>query len=186
MLITGLMMAAALAGHDPDGVISTARATTIPSADAVAPVAPAVTVASQETVAENLTTDEQIDRWIAARSTEGPAFSEERAALQDDRKMHSYVDAGIGTGGYRSFGTGVSLPIGDDGRLDLHYRQTENDIRPYGYGYGDAYGYPGYGRDVIGSDWRRGSGRTTSFSASARWERDSGDGKSEDQTRSRP
>ncbi|RZI99345.1 MAG: hypothetical protein EON90_12060 [Brevundimonas sp.] len=175
MLIAGLMMAAALAGHDPDGVVTTARPTAVPSADAVAPVAPSVTGASQQSVAHGLTTDEQIDRWIAARSAEGPAFSEDQAP-RDDRKMHGYAEAGIGTGGYRSYGAGVSLPIGEDGRLDLSYRQTENDFGRYGYG----YGYPRYGGGLFDDELRRSGGRTRSFGASARWERDSGGDRDED------
>jgi hypothetical protein len=65
--------------------------------------------------------------------------------------MHGMVEAGVGTGGYRSYGAAVSMPIGENGRLDLAYREGRNE--PWGYGY-EAYGYglrgpgfyPPYGR----------------------------------------
>src|SRR3990167_2267 len=56
---------------------------------------------------------------------------------QDDRQMHGMVEAGIGTGGYRSYGAAVSLPVGENGRLDLAYREGRN--QPWGYGYGGGY-----------------------------------------------
>lgn len=149
MLMTTLMMAATLAvsppmGDEPDGVISTAPATSVSlDARATAPTAPSVQGAAQQaSEAHGLTTDEQIDRWIAARSPDEKPYSSDSLRLMDDRKVHSEVDVGFGTGGYRSYGAAVSLPIGEKGRLNLSYRQVEN-----GYGYGYPYGgYGGYGR----------------------------------------
>ena len=149
MLITTLMMTAALVaspanGDEPDGVISTAPATTVSlDATARAPTAPSVQGAAQQaSEAHGLTTDEQIDRWIAARSPDDKPYSSDALRLTDDRKMHSEVDVGFGTGGYRSYGAAVSLPIGENGRLNLSYRQVENG---YGYGGYGGYGYGGYG-----------------------------------------
>ncbi len=151
MLITTLMMAAALSvapafGDEPDGVISTAPETSVSlDATATAPTAPTVQGAAQQaSEAHGLTTDEQIDRWIAARSPDEKPYSSDSLRLADDRKMHSEVDVGIGTGGYRSYGAAVSLPIGENGRLNLSYRQVENGYGYGGYGYGGR-GYGGYG-----------------------------------------
>ena len=151
MLITTLMMTAALAvspaiGDEPDGVISTAPATTVSlDATAPAPTAPSAQGAAQQaSEAHGLTTDEQIDRWIAARSPDDKPYSSDALRLTDDRKMHSEVDVGFGTGGYRSYGAAVSLPIGENGRLNLSYRQIENGYGYGGYGYGGR-GYGGYG-----------------------------------------
>ena len=149
MLMTTLMMAASLAvspavGDEPDGVISTAPQTTVSlDAAATAPTAPSVQGAAQQaSEAHGMTTDEQIDRWIAARSPDEKPYASDTLRLMDDRKMHSDVEVGFGTGGYRSYGAAVSLPIGENGRLNLSYRQVEN-----GYGYGYPYGgYGGYGQ----------------------------------------
>ena len=149
MLMTTLMMAASLAvspavGDEPDGVISTAPQTTVSlDAAATAPTAPSVQGAAQQaSEAHGMTTDEQIDRWIAARSPDEKPYASDTLRLMDDRKMHSEVEVGFGTGGYRSYGAAVSLPIGENGRLNLSYRQVEN-----GYGYGYPYGgYGGYGQ----------------------------------------
>src|SRR5690606_30006232 len=89
-----------------------------------------------------LTTDEQIARWLAARSADS-APADESPAWRDDRKMHGEFNVGFGTGGYRDYGAAVSLPIGDSGRLDVSVRQVENGY-PYGYGYGYGRGH-GYG-----------------------------------------
>ena len=152
MLITTLMMAATLVvspavGDEPDGVISTAPETSVSlDAAATAPTAPSVQGAAQQaSEAHGLTTDEQIDQWIAARSPDEKPYSSDSMRLMDDRKMHSEVDVGIGTGGYRSFGAAVSLPIGENGRLNLSYRQVEN-----GYGYGYPYGSYGRGYSDYG------------------------------------
>ena len=152
MLLTTLMMTAVLAGAqsgDPDGVVTTARATPVAlDADAAAPVAPSVGAAAQAAAPHGLTTDEQIERWLSDRNPEARPFAEPYA---DDRKMHGMFDVGVGTDGYRSYGAAVSLPIGEEGRLDLSFRQVENGY-PYGYGYGygdpaldySGYAFPGY------------------------------------------
>jgi hypothetical protein len=159
MLMTSLMMAATLVvspavGDEPDGVISTAPETSVSlDAAAIAPTAPSAQGAAQQaSEAHGLTTDEQIDQWIAARSPDDKPYSSDSMRLTDDRKMHGEVDVGIGTGGYRSYGAAVSLPIGENGRLNLSYTQVENGYgygypyRSYGRGYGD-YGLGGYYND---------------------------------------
>lgn len=157
MLISVLMIAASLAGGEPDGVISTAPRTAI-SLDAgqSQPEAPTVRGAAEQALdPHGLTTDAQIERWIAARTPSEKPFSdgEYRAYREDgmaaDRRMHGVVDVGVGTDGYRSYGAAVSLPLGESGTLNLSFRQVENGYGAYGYGY-DGYGYDRYGYDGYG------------------------------------
>ncbi len=135
MAVLALMMAAALGASEPDGVVATAPATTVDLGATARPVAPSTEGAAQNAVPHGLSTDEQIGRWIAGRSTADKPWAE-RLEPVDDRKMHGEVNFGIGTGGYRDYGAAVSLPVGEHGRLDLSYRQVENG---YGHGYDRAY-----------------------------------------------
>lgn len=156
MLITALLMAGALTAGDPDGVVATAPATTVDLGATSKPVAPSVEGATQAGVPHNLTTDEQIDRWIAARTVDDRPFDRARGEPLDDGLPHGEVSISVGTDGYRDYGAAVSLPIGENGRLSLSYRQTENGYPygGYGYGYGPSYGgaafddsgyvFPGY------------------------------------------
>lgn len=142
MAVFALILAAALLASDPDGVVVTAPATTV-DLDAVAqPVAASTEGATQDAVPHGLSTDQQIDRWIAGRSTADKPWAEAASAPADDRKMHGEVSFGIGTGGYRDYGVAVSLPVGEHGRLDLRYRQVENGY-PYAY-YGSGLDHPYY------------------------------------------
>jgi len=142
MAVFALMMAAALLAADPDGVVVTAPATTVDLNAVVQPLAASTEGATQGAVPHGLSTDQQIDRWIAARSTAEKPWGEAASEPVDDRKMHGEVSFGIGTGGYRDYGVAVSLPLGENGRLDLRYRQVENGY-PYG-GYGSGYDHPYY------------------------------------------
>ena len=159
MLIAGLLagmaltMPGAMSGGDPDGVVTTApsNAPTLAQAMAAAPEAAVAAPTAQDAAPHGLTTEQQIQHWIDSR-TPGASFDEAPApGPQDDRQMHGMVEAGVGTGGYRSYGAAVSMPIGENGRLDLAYREGRNE--PWGYGY-EAYGYglrrpgfyPPYGR----------------------------------------
>ncbi len=146
MLITALLMAGALTTGDPDGVVATAPATSVDLGATTRPVAPSVEGAAQASVPHNLTTDEQIDRWIATRSLDDRPYARDLGEPLDDGLPHGEVSVSVGTGGYRDYGATVSLPIGENGRLSLSYRQTENGYPYGGYGYGDGYGYgQGYG-----------------------------------------
>jgi hypothetical protein len=145
MLIS--LMALALAAYEgPDGVIATAPATPAPplaaTADPATPTDSPVTTV-QSATPHSLTTDEQIARWIDRRQSGGPVFAEDQGPT-DDRKLHGEVSAGIGTGGYRDVGVWMSIPIGETGRLDLNYSQTENGLFPY---YRDPRGFDRYYRD---------------------------------------
>lgn len=149
MMISALIFAAALAGGDPDEIVTTAPATTVDltAAASAVPDAPTASGAAQQAARpHNLTTDQQIDRWLESRDPEATPYSRERAARPvDDRKMHGEFVAGIGTGGYRDYGMAVTLPVGDNARLSLSYRQTENGLYSgYGYPYGSGQlgGYP--------------------------------------------
>ncbi|MDY6924076.1 MAG: hypothetical protein SWI22_08990 [Pseudomonadota bacterium] len=145
MLITAVLMSAVLssdpapgAAADPqDGVVATAPATPV-ALDATE--GPAPLASPTRTAIDGLTTDEQIARWLTARSVEPTPF-DGTPVWRDDRQPHGEVSVGVGTGGYRDYGVAMSLPIGESGRLSLSYRQVENGY-PYGYGYGyDGYGY---------------------------------------------
>lgn len=152
MLITALLMAGALTAGDPDGVVATAPATAVDLGATIQPVAPSVEGAAQAGVPHNLTTDEQIDRWIAARAVDDRPYDRARGESLDDGLPHGEVSVSVGTGGYRDYGAAVSLPIGENGRLSLSYRQVENGYPygGYGYGYGRGYGY-GYDQSYGGA-----------------------------------
>ncbi|HWQ85769.1 hypothetical protein [Brevundimonas sp.] len=149
MLIPALLMVGALTTGDPDGVVATAPATPVDLGATIQPAAPSVDGAAQAGVPHNLTTDEQIDRWIATRSVDHkPYAGAPGESIDDDGKPHGEVSVGIGTGGFRDYGATISMPIGENGRLSLSYRQTRNGY-PYG-GYGYGYGYGGrYGGAVF-------------------------------------
>ena len=148
MLIT-LMAAAAVLGSDPQGAMATAPATPVTLDVADAPSAPSVEGAAQEAAPHGLTTDQQIDRWLASRAPAATPWTD--GVLADDREMHSEFSVTVGTGGYRDYGAAVSLPVGEDGRLDVSFRQVENGYYGYGPGgWGDprlddaGYAFPGY------------------------------------------
>ena len=150
MLITALLTALALAAapshpSEPDGVVTTAPATTALLDGATAPAAPPVGQAPQSMTPHGLNTDQQIAQWLAARASE-PAAHDESPVWRDDRQPHGEVSVGFGTGGYRDYGAAVSLPIGESGRLDISVRQVENGYS-HAYGYGGGYGYDPYFAD---------------------------------------
>lgn len=159
MAVVALILAAGLLATDPNGVVATAPATAVDLGATAQPLAPSTDGATQDAVPHGLSTDQQIDRWVAARSTAEKPWREAAAEPADDRKMHGEVSFGIGTGGYRDYGVAVSLPLGENGRLDLSYRQVENGYPygAYGYGYGpdrdlyhgdSGYAFPGYQPDA--------------------------------------
>lgn len=169
MLITALLMTGLLSGapspgepaSDQDSVVTTAPATPVALDATARPVAPAVSGASESSDPHGLSTDQQIAQWLSARAP-GPAAHDDSPVWRDDRKMHSEFDVGIGTGGYRTYGAAVSLPIGESGRLDVSIRQTENDPYRYGYGAGydeyfadSGYVFPGQARPGASIDYER-------------------------------
>ena len=155
-MLSSLIVATMLTiASDPDGVVSTA-----PKGDgavivgAVAPTASEVpSVSTQQITPHGLSTDEQIDRWIAQRAEASEPFSVEAEpwAARDDRKIHGEVSAGIGTDDYRSYSASVSIPVGDTARVNLSYRQSRNDF--YGYRPFSAHDWQGVGeRPIVGED----------------------------------
>lgn len=145
MLIAAIVLA--LVAADPDAGAGTGQDAVVATAPTVA-VSPAAlaradaeaaeqAAATQEAVAHGLTTDQQIDRWIMSRSSADISHYAEPAPVDDDRRIHGMVSAGIGTGGYRDYGVSMSVPVGETGRMDLHYSRTEN--APWGYGYRGGY-----------------------------------------------
>lgn len=141
MSIAVLLSLMALA--DPEGVVTTAPANSSGVATAMAApqaVAAAPAPTAQDAAPHGMTTEQQIQTWIASR-TPGESFEQAVASAPvDDRHMHGMIEAGVGTGGYRSYGAAVSLPIGENGRLDLAYREGKND-----YWLTPGYFYPRYG-----------------------------------------
>ena len=141
-----------LASGDPDGVISTAPKTDVSAAlnaaNVPTPDSPAAAAQAQSQSPHGLTTDEQIDRWLASRSPDARPFDDDRLQSIDDRQVHGMVSAGIGTEGYSNYSGAISLPVGDGGRVDLFYSRTENGIYPYGAGYDGRSSYDrfNYGR----------------------------------------
>ena len=145
MLISLLVAGALVLSDDPDGVVATAPTghQSVP-VGAEAPVAPDVpSVSTQTLTPHGLTTDQQIDRWIGQRAQGEKPFSNDVDpwATRDDRKVHGQVSAAVGTGDFTAYSAEVSLPIGENSRLNLSYSESKND--PFGYGYG--YGHPGQG-----------------------------------------
>ncbi len=171
MLIAGFLAGMALMapGTDPDGVVATApaNAPTLAQALTAAPQAAVAAPTAQDAQPHGMTTEQQIQNWLSNRKP-GASFEEALApGPQDDRQMHGMVEAGIGTGGYRSYGAAVSMPVGENGRLDLAYREGRNEPWGYGYGYPGRYGL--VGPDVYASYGVRGRGHggdTTSKSLS--------------------
>lgn len=152
MAVSGLILAAAMLAMDPDGVVVTAPATTVDLEATAQPVTGSIEGAAQAAVPHGLSTDQQIDRWIAARSTADQPWTGATEPSSDDGKVHGEVSLGIGTDGWRDYGVAVSVPIGEHTRLDLQYRHVENGP-PYAY-YGSGldnryyddsgYAFPGY------------------------------------------
>lgn len=152
-MLIALALTAAVLSDDPDGVVATARqGDGAVMLGAEAPTTEARPDAAQVTAVtpHNLTTREQIERWVSARPSDSRPFAEDVGPV-DDREMHGFVDASIGTNDFSAVSVGVSLPVGEKGRLDMIYSQSKN---AYGYpGYGDGYGYPGdyaYGSAAYG------------------------------------
>jgi hypothetical protein len=164
MLIELMAASLLLASSDPEGVVSTAPragpgAVPTASADALAATvgdaSPAVTL--QTAAPHGLSTEEQISRWIGERKADAPPVETWADAWEEaaPRKMHGQVSAGIGTGGYKDFGAAVSLPLGENGMLNLSFSQTKN--APWAYPYGYGYGPYGFGAGRFGLDdygWR--------------------------------
>lgn len=142
MIMSLMAVAALISASDPEGVIVTA-----PNGIGAPPVAAAEAVLQappRQSAAHGLTTDEQIERWIAERREADETLPFKGEPI-DDRQVHGEFSVGVGTGGYRSYGGAVSLPVGREGRLELRYRDVDND--PYGryyspYGYDGLYGAP--------------------------------------------
>ena len=145
MILSLLALGTLLVVSDPDGVVVTAQALPELTAEAMAADVDASADAAPQSVAHGLSTDQQIERWIAARREESDGQPPFGAEIADDREMHGEFSAGIGTGGYREYGASVSLPFGESGRLELHFRDVKND--PYRRGYYPYGAYEAYGAD---------------------------------------
>lgn len=147
MMFAAILTLAVLGlSDDPEGVVQTAPAGTQSVAEhAEAPTAPAPTAADAQAAGpqdqpHGLTTDQQIQRFLAAGATPRDERRHGGPVLwDDDREIHGHVEGAIGTGGYRSYGASISVPIGESGRVSFRFSQTEN-----GFGYYGDYPYDGY------------------------------------------
>lgn len=153
MMIELAATAMLLANMDPEGVVSTAprgeqavlSASAAALAESTIDASPSTTV--QSASPHSLSTDEQIARWIGERTAETSSSAPaDPWAESEPRKMHGEFSVGMGTGGYQDYSAAVSLPLGENGTLNLSVSQTKNS--PWGYGYGSYRDYPygGYGR----------------------------------------
>lgn len=141
-MLIELIAATVLAGADPEGVVTTAPRghQSVPAADAamVAASASDASPAVAPQTAHGLTTDQQISRWIGQGRAETVVPADPWTEAEE-RRVRSEFSASIGTGGYRDYAAAVSMPLGENGVLNLSVRQSEN--APWGYGYGDyVYG----------------------------------------------
>ena len=155
MMIELAAAAMMLANMDPEGVVTTAprgdqavpAATAAMLAETTTNASPSTTV--QSAAPHGLSTDEQIARWIGERTASAADAPLDPWAETDaePRRMHGQVSVGLGTGGYRDYAAAVSMPLGENGTLNLSISQTKNSPWGYGYGYGSPWGYP-YGASV--------------------------------------
>ena len=75
MSVVALILAAGLLASDPDGVVATAPATAVDLGATAQPLAPSTHGATQDAVPHGLSTDQQIERWLAARSSAADLFA---------------------------------------------------------------------------------------------------------------
>jgi len=149
----------------PDEIIRTATVQGVSAETVVAEGEAAVEAAAnaptliveQDPESHGLTTDQQISRWLADAPTvssgadaayDGPV---DGVAWDNERRVRGEFSTGIGTGGYREYGASVSVPLGERGHLELHYREVRNGFPAYG-GYG--YGYDPDWMDPVVTPWR--------------------------------
>ena len=161
-VFAALGLTAALGDQDPNGVVTTAR----PDAGSISVIkgeieaaTPSSTVSS---ATQNLTTAEQIDRWLSQREPvrEAPVWRDE-----EPRRVTGEVSLGIGSHDYRDYAARVEVPLGENGTLSLGYSETRNApyYRPLG-----RHGLFWDPRDPYG-DWARaGVGRGVWMSPSGR------------------
>ena len=124
-----------------DEAVATASKASAPSTSPAA----AVTVAPSRP----MTTQEQVDAWLAPPQAVDPAYRDAAEAPDGEaRKIHGVVSATVGTGGYRSAYVSTLIPLGETATLGLAVGQTDYGKNPrYVPGYGADYGY-GYGRGL--------------------------------------
>lgn len=162
LLASAVLSLSAFDPQDPEGeIIRTATAPQV-SAEAVATTAAASppTVTAQDADPHGLTTDQQIQHWLSAGpvvetvSGDLPAGPVDGVAWDSERRVRGEFSVGVGTEGYRSYGASVSVPLGERGHLELHYREVENGFPAYSrYGSPYGYGYDPDWPDVVITPW---------------------------------
>lgn len=148
-------------------------------------VAPATSPALPVAVAPSrpMTTQEQVDAWLAPPQAVDPAYRDEDAPNREPRQVHGMVSATIGTGGYRSAYVSTVIPLGETATLGLAVGQTDyGNTARYIDGYGAGYGYDqGPYAGVIGGGRhagrlaRGGKSQSVAISLAFGQERDAGD-----------
>lgn len=122
-MISALALLAASPSDDQDMVVTTARAdnssVVIPSGS-LEVASPSSTVS---TATQNLTTAQQIDRWLEDRKPVADALEWRE---EEPRRTTGEVNLGIGTGDYSHASARVTLPLGENGTLNLGFSQTKN------------------------------------------------------------
>jgi hypothetical protein len=94
--------------------------------------------------------DPQIQSWLDRSPARDDAG---HAPIWDEDRTHGELSVGIGTGGYRAFGGSVSTPVGREGRITLHYRQSENEPWRTRRAYDPTYWQGGLGADDRPIGW---------------------------------
>lgn len=150
--------AALLPAPADDEVIATAHAKA--SAKALIAVASDQPVPVSPPLARPLTTQDQIDAFIAASApTENAPRGVLPAERDEDgkRKIHGSMGVSVGTGGYRSAYASALIPVGENTTIGVAVSKTDFGKHggwygdpmydPYGPGYDRRYGYgPGFSR----------------------------------------
>ncbi|MFN3353191.1 MAG: hypothetical protein ACK4Z5_06245 [Brevundimonas sp.] len=134
----------AMSALDPEGVITTGRATDELPAAVVAGASPLqVEQAPVLRAGTQMTTAEQIDRYLApARAADAQDRGARRAGpleWRDDGRVHGEFNVGVGSDDFSTYGGTISVPIGEGGRATISYQESRG-----GLGYG-PYGAPTWG-----------------------------------------
>ncbi len=153
MSVFALIALAVLASDDPaEGVVVTAPAGTTYVAQAALPDPEA----SAEPPPHGLTTQEQIDAYLAAgRAAEQDPRARDAdadlAALPSyDRRTHVEAGYAFGSNGYQAYHASVVAPLGDHVTVGFSYSKSEGGAPgAYGYGYGPYAAPVGAGRSGL-------------------------------------
>lgn len=141
MSLTAALLALALIGSadDPDAVVATA-----PTGAGHVPDAPMAAAEPDAPPPEDLTTEEQIDRWLAAGREADRMEAERRAADRDlyadtslaglpsyDRRTHVEAGVAVGSHGYQAYYGSVTAPLGENATISFSYSESKGGFPDY-------------------------------------------------------